>query len=273
MQLSSLNDISRNYRHIFLAPHLDDVIYSCGGTLGVQVSSGLRPLIITVFAGVPAANSVLSQDALLRHRQMGFSDMQGPGAAMEGRRKEDEAACDYMEVDYLWLDYLDASYRGNPPYYKSFAEMTSGTIHPADVEIEKQLAQDLLAVQSGLPDAVWYAPLGIGHHVDHQLVCSAADHLVQQGARVYFYEDFPYVVRQPGGLEARLKELGSAYEQMLVEVSEFIPARVAAADMYTSQTLQNFSSQEAMHDAITQYVHGIRPVETVNLERYWLPRY
>jgi LmbE family N-acetylglucosaminyl deacetylase len=271
LQLSSYKDIGRQYRHIFLSPHPDDVVYSCGGTLGVQVSSGIHPLIITVFAGIPAPDTKLSQDALQRHRQMGFSDVLGVGAAAEGRRQEDAAACDYLEADYLWLNYLDASYRGNPPYYATFADIISGKVHAADAGIERQLAEDLLAINAQLPDVVWYAPLGIGHHVDHLIVCSAADHLVQNGARVYFYEDFPYVVRESGALEARLQELGNAFDPALVEVSEFIPARQSAASMYTSQIQQNFPNEEAMHKAIAQYAHGIRPVETVSLERYWTP--
>ncbi len=272
MQLTSLNDVDRKHRHIFLSPHFDDVIYSCGGTLGVQVSSGLRPLVITIFAGIPPSNAVLSEDTLQIHRRMGFSDAQGPGAPIEARRQEDAAASDYLEIDYLWLNYLDACYRGNPPLYASIQEIMGGNVHPADDSIERQLAQDLLALRERLPDVVWYAPLGVGRHVDHQIVCSAADHLVQQGAKVYFYEDFPYIIREKGALDARLKELGNAFEPTLVEISEFLPARQRAAEMYTTQIQMNFPSQEAMYDAIQTYSHGIRPVETVCLERYWKPR-
>ena len=271
MQLSSLKDITRKHRHIFLSPHLDDVVYSCGGTLGVQVSSGLHPLIVTVFAGIPGADTPLSQDALQRHRQMGFSDVEGVGEPIQARQREDVAANDYLEADYLWLGYLDASYRGNPPYYKNYTDIISGNVHAADLSIERQLAEDLLAINTQMPDVVWYAPLGIGQHVDHLILCSAADHLVQNGAKVYFYEDFPYVVREPGALENRLKELGGAFDPALVEVSEFIPARLAAADLYTSQIEVNFSNEEAMHRAITHYTHSLRPVETVALERYWTP--
>jgi len=42
--------------------------------------------------------------------------------------------------------------------------------------------------------------------------------------------------------------------------------------MYTSQVALNFGSSAAMHKAIEGYAHSIRPVETVNLERYWTVR-
>ncbi len=272
MQITSLNDITRKYRHIFLSPHFDDVIYSCGGTLGVQVSSGLHPLIITVFAGIPSSGLQLSPFAQLLYRQAGISLTQGVGSLVEARRKEDTAACDYLECDSLWLDYLDAAYRGNPAYYPKEADVIGGEVHPADQGIDKQLAEQLLALQQRLPDTVWYAPVGAGRHVDHQLVCSAVDRLVQKGAKVYFYEDFPYVYKDHGALNARLQELGGAFEPMLVEVSEFLPARLTASEMFASQIIANFGSQEAMHRAMEDYTRSLRPVETVRLERYWTPR-
>jgi hypothetical protein len=71
LQLTSINDITRKYRHIFLSPHFDDVVYSCGGTLGVQVCSGLHPLVITIFGGAPPATTPLSPFAQYLHGQWG----------------------------------------------------------------------------------------------------------------------------------------------------------------------------------------------------------
>jgi LmbE family N-acetylglucosaminyl deacetylase len=268
LQLKSFNDIARSHRHIFLSPHFDDVVYSCGGTLGVQVSCGLRPLVITIFAGIPSPDLKPSDFAAEIHRRMGADASQTPASIVENRRREDAEALDYLGVDYLWLDYLDAIYRGEPAYYQQESELIGGDVHPSDLWIDRQLAEALLTLQERLPDTVWYAPLGIGRHVDHQLVCSAADRLAQRGVKVNFYEDFPYVLRE-GAREARLNELGGGYEPLLVEMSEMLPLRLEAADRYASQITLNFASQEAMHRAMENYTHGIRPVETVHLERYW----
>ncbi|MBV9709449.1 MAG: PIG-L family deacetylase, partial [Ktedonobacteraceae bacterium] len=253
---------------IFLSPHFDDVVYSCGGTLGVQVSCGLRPLVITVFGGIPSANLTLSPFAMRVHQEMGADFTKAPGNAVEIRRKEDANALDYLEVDYLWLDYLDALYRGSPAYYSDRKQLIGGDVHPADAAIDRQLASELLALQERLPDTAWYTPLGVGRHVDHQIVCSAADRLTQRGAKVYYYEDFPYIL-QEGALEARKQELGLAFEPNLVEMSEMLPIRVAAAEMYSSQVAANFGSNEALQRTTTNYTYSIRPVETVHLERYW----
>src|SRR5579859_4373966 len=102
LQLTSLDDITIGHRHIFLSPHFDDVVYACGGTLGVQVSVGLRPLVITVFGGAPEEGTSLSPFAMDIHRKMGFS--QDVNAAIQTRRQEDAAAMEYLGVDYLWLD-------------------------------------------------------------------------------------------------------------------------------------------------------------------------
>jgi hypothetical protein len=195
----------------------------------------------------------------------------GASDAVKQRRKEDAAALDFLQVDYLWLDYPDAIYRGNPAYYNQKEQLIGGEVNTNDLWIDQHLAQDLLTLQERLPDAVWYAPLGIGRHVDHQIVCSAADRLTQRGVKVNFYEDFPYVLNE-GAREARLQELGLSLEPALVEMSEMLPLRIEASSMYSSQTGTNFSSEEAMQTATKQYTHSIRPVETVYLERYWTNR-
>lgn len=237
----------------------------------MQVSSGLRPLVITVFGGAPPVNSPLSPLAQQLHGEWGANPAQGTSGVIAIRRKEDAKALEYLQADYLWLDYFDAIYRGKPAYYPSAKQLIGGDVHSADQTIEKNLSQLLLDLQPQLPDAVWYAPLGVGRHIDHQIVYSAADHLVQRGTKVYFYEDFPYVL-QAGALQRRIEELGASYEPNLVEMSEFLPARQEASKLYASQTTTNVGSQEHLVQGIDSYTQSIRPVETVRLERYWVAR-
>ncbi|GHO50036.1 PIG-L deacetylase family protein [Ktedonospora formicarum] len=271
MRLTSLNDIQKHHRHIFLAPHYDDVVYACGGTLSVQVSSGLRPLVVTVFGGAPTTDT-LSPFAQQVQQQTGFGGPNSAQAAIEARRQEDTQALDLLQCDNLWLDYQDAIYRGTPAYYNSNAELIGGDVNPADAEIERQLVNGLLELHNRLPDTVWYAPLGIGRHVDHQILTSVADTLAQHGAKVYFYEDFPYVVREQGSLEARLQELDLNLEPTLVEMSEMLELRIEASEIYKSQIQSNFGSTEQLQNMTRQYTHNIRPVETIYLERYWTYR-
>jgi len=270
LQLTNLQDITKSSRHIFLSPHFDDAVYSCGGTLAVQVSNGLRPLVITVFAGIPDQGLHLSPFAFEIHKLMGVSNMDA-ASIVARRRQEDANALDYLHVDYLWLDYLDAIYRGEPAYYTEESHLIGGEVHSADMHIDRQLAQDLIALQERLPDTVWYVPLGIGQHVDHQIVASAADRLVQRGANVKFYEDFPYVL-ESDALENRLNQLGGTLEPAYVEMSEMLPQRIEAAELYTSQAELNFGSRAKLRQTMQDYTYSIRPVHTVHLERYWTTR-
>jgi len=270
LQLTSLAQITITSRHIFLAPHFDGAVFSCGGTLAVQVSNGLHPLVITVFGGVPPQGWETSPYAHQVQREMGVN-IADAGPFVTNRRKEDAAALDYLQADYLWLDYFDAIYRGNPAYYTARNQLIGGEVHPGDTGIERQLAQDLVALHERLPDTVWYAPLAAGRHVDHQIVASSADRLIQRGANVKFYEDFPYIL-QKGALEARIKDLGGALEPAYVEMSEMLPLRLEASDFYTSQIAVNFGDRARMHRAMENYTHDIRPVQTVHLERYWTVR-
>ena len=92
--------------------------------------------------------------------------------------------------------------------------------------------------------------------------------VIQRGANVKLYEDFPYVTDE-GALEERLKDFGGTLEPALVEMSEMLPLRLEAAGMYTSQTGLNFEHKASMPKLMETYTYSIRPVHTVHLERYW----
>ena len=277
MQLKNFHDIISGYRYIYISPHFDDVVYSCSGAIAAQVRMEQRPLVITVFGGIPPTGMKLSAFASQLHKTMGFCLGLGRGrlsiarsarTVMFARRKEDSSALTYLQADYLWLDYLDCVYRGTPPYYTQVSQLVGGDVHPDDISISKQLAQGLLMIHERLPDVTWYLPLGVGKHIDHQIVAAAAVSLIRRGAYVKFYEDFPYVLRE-GRLQKRLGELGGSFEPTLVDISEVLNLRIKAAELYSSQVDISFGSGEAMYKAIRDYTQNILPEKTGYLERYW----
>src|SRR5579883_3143542 len=186
MQLTSLDQINQNYRHIYFQPHFDDAALSCGGAIAMQVATGQHVLIVTVFGGIPAADAKLSQYAMQVQQKMGLG-VDG-AEAVHRRRAEDEAAAGILGADVLWLDYLDAIYRGTPAYYQG-EESLFGSVNAGDLSLDEDLASVFMNIHERAPLAALYAPLGIGHHVDHQLCCSAADRLAQRKLNVKFYED------------------------------------------------------------------------------------
>lgn len=266
MQLTSVDQINSQYRHIYLQPHLDDAVLSAGGSIAFQVATGQNVLVVTVFGGGPASSNALGTFATQNQQRRGLS----PNAeeAVDTRRTEDEAAVSLLGADTLWLTYPDALYRGNPPFYTS-DEALFGTVSSGDMQLDEVLAQLFLDIHERAPLAALYAPLGVGHHVDHQLCCSAADRLAQRKINVKFYEDFPYVTRE-GALESRQKELGIPMEPELVEVSGHIPAKINAIAQYRTELPLLFGSEENMENAVQTYASSIRRTYPgIQIERFW----
>lgn len=266
MQLPSLDSINRQYRHIYLQPHYDDATLSCGGSIALQVSTGQKVLIVTVFGGTSPDTTRASGFVSQVHDKMGLgSDI---AEAVRRRQEEDTAAATILGADTLWLDYPDAIYRGSPALYTS-EEALFGGVQASDLQLDEALAALLLNIHEHAPIAVIYAPLGVGHHVDHQLVCSAADRLAQRKLNVKFYEDFPYVT-QPGAIETRQRELGIPMEPELVEISGQMRAKEEAIAQYTSQVPQLFGTQERMRQALRSYSSSVRRTYPgIEIERFW----
>ncbi|HLY31077.1 MAG TPA: PIG-L family deacetylase [Ktedonobacterales bacterium] len=266
MRLTSLDQIDQNYRHIYLQPHLDDAVLSCGGAITMQTHTGQRVLVVTVFGGVPSADLKPSTFAIQTQQMMSL-----PASAVEAvqqRRAEDEAALGSLGADVLRLDYLDAIYRGSPAYYQG-NEALFGAVNTGDLALDETLSEVFSNIHERAPLAAIYAPLGIGHHVDHQLCCSAADRLAQRKLNVKFYEDFPYVT-QPNALEGRQRELAISMEPELVEISGQLRQKEEALALYKSQVTQLFGSEDKMRRALRSYSGSLRRAYPgIYIERYW----
>ncbi|NLG51484.1 MAG: PIG-L family deacetylase [Chloroflexi bacterium] len=177
------------YDHIYFSPHLDDVVLSCGGGLYTQVQSGQRVLVVSFFADSPTNDAFNAYTLELKERWGGAQD------AVAVRRSEDLAALKLLGADALHMPFLDCVYRQNADtgevYYPT-VEHIFGDVHPEESELHRELLAALVERVGGLSAATLYAPLTVGHHVDHILVQRMAFALAKQGCRVRFYEDFPY---------------------------------------------------------------------------------
>ena len=266
MRLTSVDQITQQYRHIYLQPHFDDAALSCGGAIRQQTSFGQQVLVVTVFGGQPAEN--FQPSAFARQNAQAMSLPEAADAAVAARRAEDEAALSSLGADVLWLDYLDAIYRGAPAYYQS-NEALFGPVDDSDHALDEELGALFLNLAERAPLAAFYAPLGVGHHVDHQLVCSAADRLAQRKINVKFFEDFPYVIR-PGALDARQSELRIPMEFELTEISGQIRDKEEAVALYRSQIPQLFGAEDNMRQALRSYASSLRRAYPgLVMERYW----
>ncbi len=172
--------------HVFLSPHYDDAVYSCGGTLHRLHRQGEPTCIITLMGGDPP--TPLPHTPIVADLHKRWAAGENPIAA---RRAEDRAAAEHVGAAVQHEAIPDCVYRTAPdgtPLYPDEASLW-GEVHPAD-------PAPLLLDAVMLPEDITtvHAPLAIGHHVDHVLVrdWAMARRAVQPSLRLMFYEDFPY---------------------------------------------------------------------------------
>ena len=248
---------------IYLSPHLDDAALSCGGLIHRQALAGASVQVVTIFAGSPAER-VLSPFAVELHARWGH-----PTNAVAVRTQEDHRAMRLLGAEYLHLEYLDAIYRfdGRSFLYLSREDLR-GSLHPSDVELARQIAASMIEICSTQSPSI-YAPLGVGDHVDHQVVREAILTLRNALPSIIWYEDYPYV-EVPGSLTEVLGRIGvegwKAELQSLDE--ECMSARIWAIAAYASQINELFQSVEIMAGRVRAYALALSS-EQGYAERYW----
>lgn len=210
--------------HLYISPHLDDATLSCGGRIWQQAQAGERVSIVTIFAGAPAPDAPLSPFAQEMHARWGLAD---PVAA---RREEDAAALALLGAEGVYWPYVDYIYRRDAEgrFLCDSEEALFGEVHSVESALIAELAdrfRTLVQEQGGTV----YAPLAVGHHVDHQVVRRAVEGL--EG--VVYYEDYPYA-EQPEALEMVLT--GGQWQADLVSLSqEALETKLSAIACYDSQ--------------------------------------
>jgi LmbE family N-acetylglucosaminyl deacetylase len=175
--------------HLYLSPHLDDAIFSCGGLMAMQDARGEPVSILTVFAGDPP-DWRISPFAAELHARWGKS---GPPIAV--RRAEDRLAAGRIGASIVHLDFPEAIYRksAEDDIFYPDVEAIFGPIDPQDAATVEEVASALHTVV--VEDAIIYCPLGIGGHVDHRILRQAAEMLCRP---LTYYREFPYATR--GGI-------------------------------------------------------------------------
>jgi LmbE family N-acetylglucosaminyl deacetylase len=177
---------------IFLSPHFDDAVYSCGGLIWELTHAGARVELWTICGEFPPTVA-LTPFALELHER--WKSNGAESVAM--RRKEDAMACAILGATSRHFDIPDCIYRRLPDSGEPLVRDRKGLFqspHPAETPLLEGLIHELAAsIPAG---AQVIAPLALGKHVDHRLVRSAADRLSLLGVSVRFYADYPYAIRK-----------------------------------------------------------------------------
>lgn len=243
----------QKYDAIYLSPHLDDAVLSCGGQIAGQTAAGISILIVTITAGDPPPGP-LSEFAQLLHQRW---DAAADAVAM--RRAEDAAACAILGADYVHWDYYDCIYRrdglGNV-IYPTWNDVIS-SLSAADLPLIDRLAAHMAQLP---PTPHVYAPLAVGNHADHQVTRAAAEKWL--GSRLRYYEDYPYVAAI-GALDAVLGQDGD-WEPVIVPLTPAdLAAKYAAIEAYKSQLSTFFQDRADLEARVGGYARE------VGGERWW----
>lgn len=200
-------------RHLLLSPHYDDIPLSVGATVRLLANHNLAPEVFVVFGSEPDRAQPLTDFARAMHEVWGLSAEE----VIARRQAEERAAEGMLGAELHLLPFRDAIYRG--AQYRSDDDLFGEPV-AAEVMLPAELAAALPLPAEPEPRTRIYAPLGVGRHVDHQLVFRAGLDLQSRGWEVWLYEDIPYALK-PEALERRIAEIG---QQIPIETVASIPA-------------------------------------------------
>jgi LmbE family N-acetylglucosaminyl deacetylase len=220
-------------------------VYSCGGLIRDRVDDGDSVSIWTIFAGGPPEGP-LSAFAETLHARWGLGR-----EAASLRKAEDRQACELVGASHRHFNRPDCIYRRDPETREALYQ-GDPAIFGEPAEVELAWLPTALAREWGemLPDDVRVVcPLGLGGHVDHQLVRLAAERL---GKRPWYYADVPYVFEREGEIAGLLPE--GAGEAIFPVSGAGFAAWMAANEAYVSQFGSFWGSGEEMEAAFRGYL-------------------
>ncbi len=231
--------------HLYISPHLDDALFSCGGCILQQTAQGDRVTVLTVFSGDPPGRP-LSPFAEGLHQRWGID--RGNVAV---RRAEDRIACARLDATALHLEFPESIYRssGESGFFYDSEEGIFGPVHPAENyligEVRSVLKEQLH------PSIILYAPLGLGGHVDHRFVRMVVDQL---GTPVHYYFDYPYAARNKVLPEDVPLPTGKLVEMQFA--SEEISEWASVICEYQTQLSTFWASYEELLEELQRYASG-----------------
>ncbi len=240
---------------LYLSPHLDDAVLSCGGRIAHAVARGESVAVATFFTADEPAEppSALAAD-LRRWWQL------PAGAVMAARRAEDEAAVRSLGAEPLHLDLAEAPYRldaSGGAVLRRRSRRSTARVAAGDEAAIASAAERIRA----LPEARLVAvPLGVGGHVDHLVVRRAAE---ASGRALAYYEEFPYSEWKWFAVRRALGGRGGWSEEVLSLAPGHFESRVRAILAYASQVPAMFRSEARLRKQLR------RQLRRAGGERLW----
>lgn len=229
-------------RWIYISPHYDDGVLSCGGLIDEQTHHNIPVEIWTVCAGFPPKGRPLSVLAQSIHQQ--WRTKSGRGTVIL-RRREDRAAAAAVGATVRHFTVPDCIYRWSSDGKPLYPDDVFDPPHAEDALIPTNIASML---QKGLRKAdVIVSPLSVGHHVDHVLTRMGVE---KTGRSLLYYADTPYILDHPEELESASRGMSSK----VYKVSKSgLKAWLTGISAYDSQMEMLFDTEKKMREIMHDY--------------------
>jgi len=215
---------------VAVSPHLDDAVFSAGGTLAALAAAGWRVRVVTCFTASVADPSPFALSTQLDKGLTADVDY------MALRRAEDTAALTHLGAEPVHLPLPEAPHRG----YTSAPDLFAG--QHADDGVAEPLTGALAPHLDGA-DLV-LAPQAIGDHVDHRVVVDVVAALRPDAV---WWRDAPYVLRRPDAPPWRGVPPGPEHP---ADVAAHLDAKAAAARCYATQVGFQFGGADEVAPAL-----------------------
>ena len=174
MKLSVSVPAKKMGRVLLIEPHSDDLVLSMGGSILQLVKNGLDIVCLCVFSN---------------------------GGQLEKARKD--------EGRYVWRELLGGRLL--------FGELTDYAYRKekgiAEMHAYRECVSIVQRTMSEFKPDFLIGPMGIGEHMDHVLINNALVNVAKRNcAKIFFYEDFPYVNRDKYYYMKALNRVKSQYD-------------------------------------------------------------
>lgn len=183
---NSLPEFINHNTFVFLSPHFDDAILSCGALISWLRKMKKTVYIITLFTKVSSKPySPQAVDFLNR------CNVQNADKLFELRKKENDNVGIKTGIHIINLKFEDAAWRknGNGFIYHNAEAQFSGKISSRDKNTQSTIEKEIKIITENLKSKyVLLAPLGIGGHADHVI----ARKIAKNFDNPVYWEDFPY---------------------------------------------------------------------------------
>lgn len=238
--------------HLFLSPHYDDAILSCGSTIHQLITAGETVEVRTVFGGIPHTTP---DTAFIHELHARWGADANP---IQMRIQEDEEAMWRIGATasrmIVWPDCVYRVSRSGSVMYPDRNSIFAD-IHPEDQAA--RIIPTVVLEPRGVPTTI-YAPVGAGHHVDHQIVRNWAVTLREYypWVALKFYEEYPYNNDTQAVNDAlgylRHHHPNLRLQEALITLSEAdIQAKLQAMACYRSQ-ISSFWTDKTQMDSATR---------------------